>query len=45
VLDAHDRGEAFGLRLPGQTIDPNIGTAHRQHCLNALALYDAGARS
>ena len=45
VLDAHERGEAFGLRLPGETIDPNIGTAHRQHCLNVLALYDAGVRS
>jgi uncharacterized protein (DUF58 family) len=44
VLDAHERGEAFGLRLPGQVIDPNIGTAHRQYCLNALALFNAGDR-
>src|SRR5262245_53014735 len=43
VLDAHERGEAFGLRLPGAWIPPNIGTAHRQHCLNSLALFDAGA--
>jgi uncharacterized protein (DUF58 family) len=40
VLDAHERGEAFGLRLPGLSIPTNIGTAHRQHCLNALALFD-----
>jgi uncharacterized protein (DUF58 family) len=43
VLDAHERGEAFGLRLPGQAIPPNLGPAHRQHCLNALALFEAGA--
>jgi uncharacterized protein (DUF58 family) len=43
VLDAHERREAFGLRLPGLSIPPNIGTAHRQHCLNSLALFDTGA--
>lgn len=40
VLDAHDGGEAFGLRLPGLAIEPNIGTAHCQRCLTALALFD-----
>lgn len=40
VLDAHDRGEAFGLRLPGSAIEANIGTAHCQRCLTALALFD-----
>jgi uncharacterized protein (DUF58 family) len=39
VLDAHERGEAFGLRLPGTTIEVNVGTAHRERCLNALALF------
>jgi uncharacterized protein (DUF58 family) len=43
VLDAHDRGEAFGLRLPGVTIDVNLGVAHRERCLNALALFDPGS--
>ena len=44
VLDAHERGEAFGLRLPGTTIEVNLGTSHRERCLNALALYEpAGA--
>ena len=43
VLDAHERGEAFGLRLPGLSIPPNIGTAHRQHCLNSLALFNTGS--
>lgn len=42
VLDAHDRGEAFGVRLPGATVEPNLGTAHRQRCLTALALFDPG---
>ncbi|HWJ05040.1 MAG TPA: hypothetical protein VNS57_04520, partial [Steroidobacteraceae bacterium] len=46
VLDAHERGEAFGLRLPNHTIDVNLGPAHRERCLNALALFqpEAAAR-
>jgi uncharacterized protein (DUF58 family) len=43
VLDAHERGEAFGLKLPRQQIAPNVGPTHRQHCLTALALFDPGA--
>ncbi|NJD30494.1 MAG: DUF58 domain-containing protein [Gammaproteobacteria bacterium] len=39
VLDAHEHGEAFGLRLPGLAIEANIGTAHRERCLTALALF------
>ncbi len=42
VIDAHERGEAFGLRLPGSAIEPNIGTAHRERCLDALALFEPG---
>ena len=41
VIDAHDRGEAYGIRLPGTTIAPNVGRAHREHCLTALALFEA----
>jgi uncharacterized protein (DUF58 family) len=44
VLDAHERGEAFGLRLPGIAIAPNLGAAHRLHCLTALALFDGTSR-
>ncbi len=44
VIDAHDRGEAYGLRLPGSTIEPNVGTAHREHCLAALAMFEAPTR-
>jgi uncharacterized protein (DUF58 family) len=42
VLDAHECGEAFGLRLPGTRIEPNVGTAHLERCLNALALFEDG---
>jgi uncharacterized protein (DUF58 family) len=42
ILDAHEHGEAFGLRLPGVTLEPNLGTAHRERCLNALALFEDG---
>jgi uncharacterized protein (DUF58 family) len=40
VLDAHDRDEAFALRLPGTRIETNVGPAHRERCLNALALFE-----
>jgi uncharacterized protein (DUF58 family) len=40
VVDANERGEAFGLRLPGTEIETNLGTAHRERCLNALALFE-----
>lgn len=41
IEDAYAAGRAFGLRIPGVDIPPNIGTAHRQRCLTALALYEA----
>jgi uncharacterized protein (DUF58 family) len=39
VLDAHEQGLAYGLRLPGQTLAPASGAAQRDACLQALALY------
>lgn len=45
VLDAHERGEAFALRLPGTLIDTNVGPAHRERCLNALAMFDSPDRA
>jgi uncharacterized protein (DUF58 family) len=45
IEDAHANRNAFGLRIPGTEIAPNVGTAHRQRCLTALALFgldDAG---
>ncbi|HEU4653095.1 MAG TPA: DUF58 domain-containing protein [Steroidobacteraceae bacterium] len=40
IEDAYAAGRAFGLRLPGTEIPENIGPAHRQRCLTALALFD-----
>jgi uncharacterized protein (DUF58 family) len=45
VVDAHEHGEAFGLRLPGTVIEANIGTAHYERCLTTLALFDHGGAS
>jgi uncharacterized protein (DUF58 family) len=39
VLDACDLNQEFGLRLPGQTIEPARGQTQRHRCLTALALY------
>jgi uncharacterized protein (DUF58 family) len=43
IIDAHARGLAFGLRLPGDEIAPAPGDAQRARCLAALARYDAPA--
>jgi len=40
IEDAHAGGRAFGLKLPDLEIPVNIGPAHRQRCLTALALFD-----
>jgi uncharacterized protein (DUF58 family) len=42
IEDAYAAGRAFGLRLPGQEVPPNVGLAHRQRCLTLLALFDQG---
>jgi uncharacterized protein (DUF58 family) len=35
----------YGLRLPGRDIEPAQGQAHRDACLEALALYgEAGTQ-
>lgn len=39
VLAADRRGIAYGLQLPGKLISPALGSAHRYHCLKALALW------
>jgi len=38
VVDANLQGNAWGLRLPAETIEPDLGPAHRNRCLTALAL-------
>jgi len=40
IEDAFAAGRAFGLRIPGTDIPPNIGPSHRQRCLTALAMFD-----
>lgn len=39
VLELHRRGEAFGLRLPGETLPPALGEAQRDAALRMLALF------
>lgn len=39
VLEAEERGLAYGLRLPEQIVAPGWGEAHRHACLSALALW------
>ncbi|AXS81477.1 DUF58 domain-containing protein [Dechloromonas sp. HYN0024] len=39
VLAADTADACYGLRLPGYAIEPGSGEAHRQRCLEALALY------
>lgn len=39
VLKAHQNGWRYGLRLPGCTLSPDHSDAHRDHCLQQLALY------
>tara|TARA_R110000823_G_scaffold132777_10_gene261371 strand:+ start:21999 stop:22997 length:999 start_codon:yes stop_codon:yes gene_type:complete len=39
ALAFENRGEEYGLRLPGMTIDPDQGEKHRDAVLQALALH------
>lgn len=41
VLMAEQQGIAYGVRMPGATIPPAIGSPHRECCLERLALYEA----
>ena len=40
VLDADAAHVAYGLRLPGVALPLSMGEAHRERCLEALALHD-----
>lgn len=42
VLAAEQSGARYGLRLPGLELAPERGEAHRDDCLRALALHEAG---
>ena len=39
VLEAERAQVAYGLRLPGHTIQPGLGSAHKQQVLTHLALF------
>jgi len=39
VIDAETAGQRFGLRLSGIEFEPEFGASHRDHCLQAIALY------
>lgn len=43
VLDSHQAGHRYGLRMPDQIIQPDTGKDHRQRCLAALALFRIAA--
>lgn len=41
VIDADAAGIRYAMRLPGQSIELDHGSVHRQKCLEALALFPA----
>lgn len=45
IEDAHRAGHAYGLKIPGTHIPPNVCAAHRQRCLTALALFQSDERA
>ncbi len=38
ILDCHQRGQEYGLKLPGQEIAPSRDQSHLENCLTRLAL-------
>ena len=45
IVEAHHGGRCYGLRLPGQDIEPATGGIHHQNCLRALAGFSGESRS
>lgn len=41
ILQASLENRQYGLALPGKTIPPDSGSAHRHQCLTALATFEA----
>jgi uncharacterized protein (DUF58 family) len=39
LLQYHQEQQVYGLKIPGKTIQPSTGEAHKTICLTALALY------
>ncbi len=40
VLTADKANQKYGLRLPGKVIEQSCGNSHRNHCLQALAVFN-----
>jgi len=40
ILEYEKHGEAFGVNLNGQIIEPHNGSEHIEHCLASLAVYN-----
>ncbi len=40
VLSCEEKGQSYGLRLPGVELAPNKGRKHQADCLERLALYE-----
>jgi uncharacterized protein (DUF58 family) len=45
VVDAEERGDRYGLRLPGIQVPPGSGLPHRNRCLARLATFSPGRRA
>jgi uncharacterized protein (DUF58 family) len=45
IVDAHDDGHPYGIRIPGAELPPAISRGHRHQCLARLALYNEPAIS
>jgi uncharacterized protein (DUF58 family) len=39
IVDAEERGDRYGLRLPGAEVPPGTGLPHRNRCLARLATF------
>lgn len=39
IVDAHQQGIAYGIKMPGLQSSPQLAEVHRQRCLTALALF------
>ena len=44
ILQYHEEQQFYGLKIPGRTIEPANGEAHKNTCLMALALFGEGGQ-
>jgi uncharacterized protein (DUF58 family) len=43
IIDADRQGVAYGLKMPGFEVTPQLGEMHLHRCLSALALFNGGS--